>query len=64
MVYKQPLRQSEGLVRGLVRLKGLDLPVPGFSTLSRRCAGLSLPKLPRDQKDGGSGQKLVVDVVR
>ena len=35
MVYKQPLRQTEGLVRGLVRLMGLDLPVPSFSTLSR-----------------------------
>jgi len=59
MVYKQPLRQTEGLVRGLVRLKGLDLPVPGFSTLSRRCTGLSLPKVSRDQKDGPIN--LVVD---
>lgn len=51
VLYKQPLRQTEGFVRSLVRLMGPDLPVPGFSTLSRRCAGLCLPKLSRDQKD-------------
>ena len=52
VVYKQPLRQFEGLVRGLVRLIGLDLPVSGFSTLSRRCAGLNLPKKSKAQRDG------------
>ncbi len=52
MVYKQPLRQTEGLVRGLVRLMGLDLPVPGFSTLSRRCAGLILPSNSKARRDG------------
>jgi hypothetical protein len=52
MIYKQPLRQTEGLVRGLVWLMGLDLPVPGFSTFSRRGAQLDLPNRTRDQKDG------------
>jgi|GEM_PF-1316440 len=52
MVYKQPLRQTEGLVRGLVRLMGLDLSVPGFSTLSRRGAGLSLSEESEVQRDG------------
>ncbi|MEP3329572.1 IS5 family transposase [Sedimentitalea sp.] len=51
MVYKQPLRQTEGLVRGLVRLMGLDLSVPGFSTLSRRGAGLNLSKESKVQRD-------------
>jgi hypothetical protein len=59
MVYQQPLGQIEGLVRGLVRLKGLDLPVPGFSTLSRRGAGLSLPEKSKAQRDGPAC--LVVD---
>jgi hypothetical protein len=52
MVYKQPLRQTEGLVRGLVRLMGLDLSVPEFSTLSRRGAGLSLSEESKVQRDG------------
>jgi len=43
MIYKQPLRQTEGLVRGLVRLMELDVSVPDFSTLSRRGSGLKLP---------------------
>lgn len=52
MIYKQPPRQTEGLVRGIVRLMALDLPVPGFSTFSRRSAQLNLPKRSRDQKNG------------
>jgi hypothetical protein len=43
VVYKQPLRQTQGLMRGIVRLMGLDISVPDFSTLSRRGRGLSLP---------------------
>ncbi len=52
VVFKQPLRQTEGLVRGLVRLMGLDVPVPGFSTLSRRGEGLSLPAKSKAQRSG------------
>jgi hypothetical protein len=59
MVYKQPLRQTEGFVRGLVGLMGLDLLVPHYSTFSRRGAQLTLPKPPRDQSDGPIN--LVVD---
>jgi hypothetical protein len=36
IVFKQPLRQTQGLVGSLARLMGLDVPVPDFSTLSRR----------------------------
>jgi len=43
IVYKQPLRQTEGLVRSLVRLMGLDIRVPDYSTFSRRGTGLTLP---------------------
>jgi hypothetical protein len=36
MVFKQPLRQTQGLFGSLARLMELDIPVPDFSTLSRR----------------------------
>ncbi len=52
MVYKQPLRQTEGFVRALVGLMGLDLLVPHYSSFSRRGKQLTLSKNSRDQKDG------------
>jgi len=47
VVYKLPLRQTQGLMRSLVNLLELDISVPDFSTLSRRSGGLSLPAKPR-----------------
>jgi hypothetical protein len=35
-VFHLPLRQTEGLIGSILQLLGLDLPVPDFSTLSRR----------------------------
>ncbi len=52
MVYKQRLRQTEGFVRSLVGLMGLELLVPDYSTFSRRGAKLTLPMKSRDEKDG------------
>ena len=52
VVYKQPLRQTEGFVRGLVGLMGLDILVPDYSTFSRRGAGLTLSMTSQHQKDG------------
>jgi hypothetical protein len=49
MVYKQPLRQTEGFVRSLIKIMGLDLAVPDYSTFSRRGAGLVLPMETRAQ---------------
>ena len=43
MVYKPPLRQTEGFVRSLLRLMSLGLSVPDYSTFSRRGAGVTLP---------------------
>ena len=37
-----PLRQTTGLVASLLKLAGLDWPVPDFSTLSRRQKGLTV----------------------
>ena len=46
-VYKLPLRQTQGLMRSIALLMGVAIPVPDFSTLSRRAQGLSLPEKPR-----------------
>jgi hypothetical protein len=51
LFYKQPLRQTEGFVRGLVGLMGLELLVPDFSTFSRRGAQLTLPMNPSRLSD-------------
>lgn len=45
MVYKLPLRQTQGLMRSISKLMRLKVPVPDFSTLSRRpvsCSRLDL----------------------
>ncbi len=59
LVFKQPLRQTQGLMRSLAKLMGLEISVPDFSTLSRRGQGLSLPKVPRNR--GNHPVHLVVD---
>lgn len=46
-IYKLPLRQTQGLMRSIARLMGVEIPVPDFSTLSRRGQGLKLPEKPR-----------------
>ena len=45
-VYHLPLRATEGFVRSIFELMGLDLPVPDYSTLCRRAGTLriTLPK--------------------
>ena len=40
MVFKRPLRQTQGLMRSIVELLGTKIAVPDFSTLSRRSCGL------------------------
>src|SRR4051812_40622356 len=46
-VFHLALRQTEGLIGSVLQLLGLDLPVPDFSTLSRRAQNLKLPVQPR-----------------
>ena len=57
-VFHLPLRQTEGFVSSLMQLVGLSLPVPDYSTLSRRAATLAvaLPQRPRSE-----GIDVVVD---
>ena len=47
MVFKQPLRQTQGLMRSIAGLLGVNIAVPDFSTLSRRGGGLVLQTKPR-----------------
>jgi hypothetical protein len=46
-VFHLALRQTEGLIGSVLQLLGIDLPVPNFSTLSRRARSLELPTQPR-----------------
>jgi hypothetical protein len=46
-VFRLALRQTEGLIGSILQLLGLDLPVPDFSTLSRRARSLELAAQPR-----------------
>ena len=59
MVYKQPLRQTQGLMRSISMLMGVDITVPHFTTMSRRGNGLSLP--PKTASKSAKPVQLVVD---
>src|SRR5215216_756668 len=43
-VFRLALRQTEGLIGSLMRLLGLDLPIPDHTTLSRRAETLEVPR--------------------
>ena len=51
LVFKQPLRQTQGLMRSIARLLGVEIAVPDFSTLSRRGNGLTLRPKPKPKSD-------------
>ena len=59
VVFKQPLRQTQGLMRSIAGLLGVEIAVPDFSTLSRRSSGLTLRATQRP--GGGKPVHLVVD---
>lgn len=42
LAFGRPWRQTEGLLRSIVQILGLELPVPDYTTLARRSARLSL----------------------
>src|SRR4051794_36190812 len=70
-VFRLALRQTEGLIGSILQLLGVDLPVPDFSTLSRRAQSLELPTQPSATggavpplvavKLGGAGRTVVVE---
>jgi len=46
-VYRLPLRATEGLLASLVALSGANVPIPDYSTLSRRRKRMSVtPSAP------------------
>jgi len=55
-VYHLPLRQTQGMMKSVVRIMRIQWPIPDYSTLSRRAAGLKIPLAP-----GQSGIHLVLD---
>ena len=58
LIFHQPLHQTQEFVRSLLGLMGMELPVPDFSTLSRRAIGLSVV----DDRPQSSGPiTLIVD---
>ena len=59
MVFHQPLRQTQGLMRSVTELLGVEIAVPYFSTLSRRGNGLILQTRPR--ADSQAAIHLAVD---
>ncbi|WP_245355776.1 transposase [Rhizobium leguminosarum] len=54
IVYWLALRQTQGLMRSVAALMGLDIAVPDFSTLSRRSKGLALPSPSHNIRSGRS----------
>jgi IS5 family transposase len=52
------LRQTQGFLHDLTRLLGLEIPVPHYSTFSRRAATLTVP---RPVRSSGSPLHLAVD---
>src|SRR3954463_764064 len=53
-VFRLAYRQTEGLIGSLMRLLGLDLPVPDHTTLCRRAETLEVPR-PKPRGDGAGG---------
>ena len=51
VLFTLPLRQTAGMVASLLRLAGLDWPVPDFSTLCRRQKTLAV-QIPYRRADG------------
>lgn len=59
MVFRQPLRQTQGLMGSIAKLLGVAIVVPNYATLSRRGKALTLSVEP--QLNSQSGLQLVVD---
>src|SRR5918995_1096234 len=47
LAFGQPWRQTEGMLASILRLLGLDLPVPDHTTFSRRSLDLTVAKAVR-----------------
>lgn len=60
-IYRLSLRATEGLLSSLVKLLAVDVTVPDYTTLSRRCRTLAVVLPRRHQAKGDKGLHLVLD---
>jgi hypothetical protein len=60
-VFRLALRQTEGLIRSIIHLLGLNLAVPDHSTLSRRAETLDVPRPRRNVSIEAESVHLLVD---
>jgi Transposase DDE domain len=61
LVYKKPLRQTEGFLASIVRFMQVDLDIPDHTTLSRRAATVKLSKSSKPPKPlSSSGSNVVI----
>lgn len=58
VVFRLALRQTQGFMRSIAKLMGMELAVPDFSTLSRRGKGL---KFNRNRRAANKPTTLIVD---
>ena len=58
LAFGRPWRQTEGMLASILRLLGLDLPVPDHTTFSRRSADLTVAKALRQQWSSERGDRL------
>ena len=61
LVYSLALRQTQGFVHSLFRLLEVELPVPDYSTLSRRQAALAVELCARKSQEDAEPQHVVLD---
>ena len=47
LVFHLPLRQTQGFMRSIARLMGINLKIPDYSTISRRMKKLSVTQSPK-----------------
>ncbi len=61
LAFGRPWRQTEGLLRSVAALLGLDVGIPDHTTFSRRSPGLVLAKALAQAQAGGGPVHVVID---
>ena len=61
LAFGRPWRQTEGLLRSIAALLGLELGIPDHTTFSRRSPGLVLAKSLAQARAGGGPVHVVID---
>jgi DDE family transposase len=51
LVFHQPLRQTEGLLRSIAEVLGISIAIPDHTTLSRRGAGITILPMHIDRTE-------------